>query len=272
MKLKDLLGISLVSIFLFPVLLIGIMLAAGVVHLETGDGKDKERLKPVFTGEDQAKQEEAEAKQLKAFKALEQKEKELKEREAEVNRETERLENLKLETMQAKDQIAADRRKIEEAVGKSSEAQDKQIASLAEVYGGMRPDEAAPILLSLDNAMVVRIMKKIPEARATSKLMAALAALDVKRAATITTLMGGKAKGPKAVDDGESKPGNGKAKPENGSAKPGDAAMNPGKTAAKPGDATAAPGAAAKAADATVKPDSGAAKPGDATTAQAGKK
>lgn len=194
MKFKDLLGISLVSIFLFPVLLIGIMLAAGVVHLEAGDGKDKERLKPVFTGDDKARQEEAEAKQLKAFKALESKEAELKEREAELNRETERLENLKLETLQAKDQIAEDRRRIEEAVGRSTEAQDKQIAALAEVYGGMRPDEAAPILLSLDNAMVVRILKKIPEARATSKLMAALAALDVKRAAAITNLMGGKIK------------------------------------------------------------------------------
>jgi flagellar motility protein MotE (MotC chaperone) len=192
MKLKDLIGISLVSIFLFPIILIGIMLAAGVVHIEFGDGKDKERLKPVYTGEDQAKQEEAEAKQLKAYKALELKEQEIKDKEAEVNRETERLENLKLETMQTKDEIAEHRRKIEELVGKSAEIQDKQIASLAEVYGGMRPDEAAPILLSLDDAMVVRIMKKIPETRATSKLMAALAALDVKRAARITTLLGGK--------------------------------------------------------------------------------
>lgn len=194
MKLKDLLGISLVSIFLFPVLLIGIMLAAGVVHLETGDGKDKERLRPVYTGDDQAKQEEAETKQLKAFKALELKENELKAREAEMNRETERLENLKLEMMRAKDQIAEDRRKIEAAVSSNAEAQEKQLKALAEVYGGMRPDEAAPILLSLDNAMVVRIMKRIPEARATSKLMASLAALDVKRAAAITNLLGGKAK------------------------------------------------------------------------------
>jgi flagellar motility protein MotE (MotC chaperone) len=192
MKLKDLLGISLVSIFLFPVILIAIMLAAGVVHLEFGSGKGKERLKPVFTGEDQARQDEAEAKQLKAFKALELKEKDLRRKEAEVNRETERVENLKLETVQAKDEIAEHRRKIEELVAKNGEIQDKQIASLAEVYGGMRPDEAAPILLSLEDPMVVRILKKIPESRSTSKLMAALGALDVKRAAHITLLLGGK--------------------------------------------------------------------------------
>lgn len=193
MKLKDLLGISLVSIFLFPIVLIGIMLAAGVVHLEFGDGKDKDRIKNAYNGEDKAKQEESEAKQLKAYKALEIKEKELRDRESDVNVEIERLENLKLETLKAKDEIAEHRRKIEEMVGKSADIQDKQIASLAEVYGGMRPDEAAPILLSLENAMVVRIMKKIPETRSTSKLLAALAALNVKRAAEITTLLGGKA-------------------------------------------------------------------------------
>lgn len=240
MKLKDLLGISLVSVFLFPVLLIGIMLAAGVVHLETGDGKDKERLKPVYTGEDQAKQEEAEAKQLKAFKALEQKEKDLKDHEAEMNRETERLENLKLELAQAKDQIIAERRKIEEDVSKNADAQEKQMKALAEVYGGMRPDEAAPILLSLDNAMVVRIMKRIPEARATSKLLAALAALDVKRAAAITTLMGGKVKTPKPAEEVEPKPAGGKSSTDN-RAKPGNAAMNGKDTAAKPESLASAP-------------------------------
>lgn len=192
MKLKDLIGISLVSIFLFPVILIAIMLAAGVVHMEFGDGKDKERLKTTYSGVDLARQEEAESKQLKAYKALEIKERELREKEAEVNRGIERLENLKLETVAAKDEIAAHRRKIEEMAGKSSEIQDKQIASLAEVYGAMRPDEAAPILLSLDNAMVVRILRKIPETRATSKLLASLAALNVQRAAQITTLLGGK--------------------------------------------------------------------------------
>jgi flagellar motility protein MotE (MotC chaperone) len=273
MKLKDLLGISLVSVFLFPVVLIGIMLAAGVVHLEAGDGKDKERLKPVFTGEDQAKQEEAEAKQLKAFKALEQKEKELNAREAEVNRETERLENLKLETVQAKDQIAEERRRIEEAVGKSAEAQDKQIAALAEVYGGMRPEEAAPILLSLDNAMVVRIMKKIPEARATSKLMAALAALDVKRAAAITTLMGGKGKAPKAAPAGEGGPESGARPAGETGPKAGDAAKPAAKTEnAKPTDGGTA-AAAPKAQDAPGAPAPDAAgKPGDETTARAAKK
>ena len=212
MKLKDLIGLSLVSIFLFPVVLVGIMLATGVVHIEFGNGKDKERLKETFTASDAVQKNEAEVKQLKAYKAAELKEKEVSEREAEAAKEAERLEALKLETDKAKEEITQERRRIEELVGKNTEIQDKQIASLAEVYGGMRPEEAAPILLSLDNALVVRILRKIPETRSTSKLMAALAALDVQRAATLTALLGGKAlpggkekekSGPAAAADGK---------------------------------------------------------------------
>jgi flagellar motility protein MotE (MotC chaperone) len=177
---------------MFPVVLIGIMLAAGVVHLEYGDGKDKERLKETFTASEALQQTEAEEKHLKAFKAAEEKEKAVSEREAELAKEIERMEALRLETANEKAAIAKERARIEELVGKNSEVQDKQIAALAEVYGGMRPEEAAPILLSLDDAMVVRIIRKIPETRSTSKLMAALAALDVKRAARLTGLLGGK--------------------------------------------------------------------------------
>jgi flagellar motility protein MotE (MotC chaperone) len=198
MKLKDLLGISLVSVFLFPVILIGIMLAAGVVHIEFGNGKDKERLKETFAPPSDEVQEEMEAKQLKSYKALEAKEQEIKAKEEDLARETERLEGLKVEAAKSMEKIETERKRIEDLVGRNSDMQDKKIAALAEVYGGMRPEEAAPILLSLDDGMVVKIMRKIPETRATSKLLAALASLDVKRAARITSLLGGQAGGSKA--------------------------------------------------------------------------
>jgi flagellar motility protein MotE (MotC chaperone) len=111
-------------------------------------------------------------------------------RETSSRREIERLENLKMETIREKEEILRHRRRIEELVAQSGELQDKQIVALAEVYGSMRPEEAAPILLSLKDALVVRILKKIPEARSASKLIAALGSLDLRRAARITELMG----------------------------------------------------------------------------------
>ncbi len=204
MQLKDLIGISLISLFLFPVVLVGIMLAMGVVHLEYGDGKDKPQEAYLRTHNDYK---ETEAEQTKTFQALQMKEEALRAKESEVNREIERLENLKLETIKAKEEIMANRKRIEELVQDSEMLQSKKIASLAEVYGAMRPEEAAPILLSLEDVMIVQILQKIPEARATSKVMAAMAALDVKRAARITEKMGKKPLDGKAAKGPEKKPG-----------------------------------------------------------------
>ncbi len=190
MQLKDLLGISLISIFIFPVLLLGVMIMTGVVHLEFGDAKEKEKLRESLIAAEATQQDESEAKQLKAYKALTAKEAVLTTQEAEVARETERLENLKLEMSREKEEILGHRRRIEELVLQNTNLQDKQILGLAEVYGAMKPDDAAPILLSLKDSLVVRILKKIPEARSTSKLMAAIAGLDVRRAAHITEMMG----------------------------------------------------------------------------------
>ncbi len=191
MKFKDLIGISLISLCLFPVVLLGIMLATGVVRLEFGPPKEMESFIPKDVGPAHNEQQDAaEEKQMKAYKALEIKELELKDKAAEVNREIERLDNLKMETMRDKEEILKQRAKIEEMVAKSGDLQDKQIASLAEVYGGMKPDEAAPILLSLDDELVVKILRKVPETRAASKMLAAISALNVKRAARITELLG----------------------------------------------------------------------------------
>jgi flagellar motility protein MotE (MotC chaperone) len=215
MQLKDLIGISLISIFAFPILLLAIMIMTGVVHLEMGDAKEKVRLREELIAAEANKQEEAEAKQLKAFKALTAKETEVQAHEAAVAREAERLENLKLELAREKDEILRHRQRIEQLVVQDGNLQDKQILGLAEVYGAMKPDDAAPILLSLKDSLVVRILKKIPEARSTSKLMAAIASLDVRRAAHITEMMGrnttGKSSAPSPKDTAQTKPTPGKA-------------------------------------------------------------
>ncbi len=204
MQFKDLIGLSIVTMFLFPVVLVGIMLAMGVVHLEYGDGKDDPQAAYLRTHEEYKA---TEAEQTKTFMALQLKEKELAAKESEVNREIERLENLKLETIKAKEEIMVNRKRIEELVQGSEVLQDKKIASLAEVYGAMRPEEAAPILLSLDDRMIVKILQKIPEARATSKIMAAMAAMDVKRTARITEKMGKKPLEPKPAKAAAKNPG-----------------------------------------------------------------
>lgn len=194
MKFKDLLGLSLVSVFLFPVVLIAVMIGTGMARLEFGDRHEAGAPAADFLHAEPEGQEAYEEKQTKAFLALEAREAALKARKSELDAEAERLENLKLETVKAKEEIVRERGRIEELVKQSSQIQDKKIANLAEVYGAMRPDEAAPVLLSLEDNLVVRILQKVPEARSASKLLAAMAALDVRRAALITKLLGANAR------------------------------------------------------------------------------
>ncbi len=190
MSFKEIIGLSLITLVLFPILMLGILLGTGTVHLEVGNANERERLREAFKMSESSKQDSAEASQLKSFKALVEKEKESEGNEAAVRREIERLENLKMETIREKEEILKQRHKIEELVAHSGDLQDKQIASLAEVYASMRPDEAAPILLSLKDPLIVQILKKIPDARAAAKLMASLGTMDVARTARITEMMG----------------------------------------------------------------------------------
>ena len=127
---------------------------------------------------------------MKTYEAIMRKDEELSLKQAEINREIERLENLKVENTEIKEAIVKNRKKIEKLIVESDELQKKRMRALAEVYGSMRPEEAAPILLTLSDKMVADIMMLIPEVRSQSKLMGALGAMDVKRAARISQLMG----------------------------------------------------------------------------------
>jgi flagellar motility protein MotE (MotC chaperone) len=106
--------------------------------------------------------------------------------------EIERLESLKIENTNLKNEIEAQRARIEALVGENRELSDKRIDALAQVYGSMKPIEAAPILLSLTEDQIAKIITKIPENRSKAKIMAAIGAMDRDRAAIITKILGWK--------------------------------------------------------------------------------
>ena len=89
-----------------------------------------------------------------------------------------------------KKEIESERKKIEALVGENRELSDEKLNALAQVYGSMKPIEAAPILLSLEDGTIAKIMEKIPEVRSKAKIMAAMGAMDNARAAVITKLLG----------------------------------------------------------------------------------
>ena len=193
MKMKDILGLGLITAAAFPILMIIMLLSQGVIRFDVGLDEEAKEKTNAYLRKYHPQQDEAEIKHMKTYESMRLKEKELERTMAEVQREQERLENLKIENNKLKDDITKERKKIESLIADSREIQQKRLRALAEVYGSMRPEEAAPILLTLKDKLVADILLLIPEVRSQSKLMGALGTIDVKRAARISKLMG---KGP----------------------------------------------------------------------------
>lgn len=191
-KIKDLVTVGLLSTLLFPVVLILVLLLTGVVHLDLGMDKSTAKDMTQYLEKYSPLQDEADSKQSKLFQANQKKVLEIDEKEKKVIAEIERLESLKIENTNLKNEIEAQRTRIEALVGENRELSDKRIDALAQVYGSMKPIEAAPILLSLTEDQIAKIITKIPENRSKAKIMAAIGAMDRDRAAIITKILGWK--------------------------------------------------------------------------------
>jgi flagellar motility protein MotE (MotC chaperone) len=191
-QIKDLVTVGLLSTLLFPVVLILVLLLTGVVHLDLGMNKSTAKDMTQYLEKYSPLQDEADSKQSKLFQANQKKVLEIDEKEKKVIAEIERLESLKIENTDLKNEIEAQRTRIEALVGENRELSDKRIDALAQVYGSMKPIEAAPILLSLTEDQIAKIITKIPENRSKAKIMAAIGAMDRDRAAIITKILGWK--------------------------------------------------------------------------------
>jgi flagellar motility protein MotE (MotC chaperone) len=191
-KIKDLVTVGLLSTLLFPVVLILVLLLTGVVHLDLGMNKSTAKDMTQYLEKYSPLQDEADSKQSKLFQANQKKVLEIDEKEKKVIAEIERLESLKIENTDLKNEIEAQRTRIEALVGENRELSDKRIDALAQVYGSMKPIEAAPILLSLTEDQIAKIITKIPENRSKATIMAAIGAMDRDRAAIITKILGWK--------------------------------------------------------------------------------
>lgn len=195
LKITDIVGVGLASVLLFPVIFFAVLLGSGTAHLEFGENtavKEKlagylEKLNPI--------QQQSDLEQTKLFEANQKKAAEITAEESKLQEEIARLESLKAENARLKDSTMSDRKRIDQMVGENKQFTDQRVEELAQVYGAMKPVEAAPILLNLPDTAIARIVKKVPETRAQAKLMAALGAMDSKRAAEITTLLGWKKQG-----------------------------------------------------------------------------
>jgi len=194
-RAKDLIGVGIASMLLFPVVFFAVLLGSGLARLEVGAmNVDVKKRIAGYLERNSPDQEAQDLEQSKLYEANRRLAAELEERQLQLKEEASRLELLKLETSQNLAKMNQDREDINKKVGESDVLTNQKIEELAQVYAAMKPVEAAPILMNLDDNSIARILKKIPDTRSQGKLLAAIGALNSKRAASITKILGWKDK------------------------------------------------------------------------------
>ncbi|OGJ84284.1 MAG: hypothetical protein A2268_02795 [Candidatus Raymondbacteria bacterium RifOxyA12_full_50_37] len=189
MKLKDIIIIAAVATGLFPIVLLIAMYATGFLSFSYGWTPKKPKEETVKTIEYSAYQESLAVVHTKAFKAFELQRAEIAEKERKIAEDEERLTKLKKEISIQTEDLNKTRLRLEELVTQSKELEDRRIKQLSSIYGSMRSEEAAPILFTLKNELIVQIMRKMGDDRAKAKLMAAMGSISKERTGAISKMM-----------------------------------------------------------------------------------
>lgn len=195
LKITDIVGVGIASVLLFPVIFFAVLLGSGTAHLEFGQDAAVRAKLAGYLERMNPTQLQSDMEQSRLFEATRMEREALDVEKKKLQEEIARLESLKAENAQLKTAMSADRQKMEEMVGQSRQLSDQRVEELAQVYGAMKPVEAAPILLNLDDVSIAKIIKRIPEIRSQAKLMAAIGAMDIQRAAAVTKILGWKKQG-----------------------------------------------------------------------------
>jgi len=195
-RARDLIGVGVASLLLFPVVFFTVLLVTGTAKLEIGDMDEETKRRIAGYLERHTPEQEAnDFEQSKLYEANRILLDSLEEKQRLIQEEAARLELLKLETSQNLDKIDKNRQEIDKKVGESQVLSNQKIEELAQLYAAMKPVEAAPILMILDDTSTARIIKRVSDTRTQGKLLAAIGALDTKKAASVTRILGWKERG-----------------------------------------------------------------------------
>ena len=194
LKLKDIIALGLLAVVSFPIVLLGVLLWTGNVRMvfgpETQDPNARARLlerpedipgatKSGATDSSVPGSAPPSAEHLA----------ELDQREAEVLRETQRMEELRTENARLRDEIRNERERLEKMFSKTDSLESQRTQVLASTFVGMKPDQAAKILSALDDILVTAILRKVTDDKPRAKILAALGKLNIDRAAQVTRLL-----------------------------------------------------------------------------------
>jgi flagellar motility protein MotE (MotC chaperone) len=197
MRLKDFIALGLLALVSFPVILLGVLMWTGNVRLAFGpedlsSSATRERLQvrpEDLEGAMPAEGLPAAAPANHMEGALGLREVELDRREAEVQREMARLGELKAEDQRLREEIDADRKRIEALLAGKDSMETARLRVLAATFSNMKADQAAKILVGLDDVLATNVLRTITDDKPRAKLLAAVGKIDAGRAATLARLL-----------------------------------------------------------------------------------
>ena len=189
LKIKDIIFIAVIAVATFPVLYFTMLFVTGNARIEftskkPGAAKDRQKLKFLKHSN---RRDSLSIAQSQSFLASEKERKEVVEERKRLVKQQERINILTQELERTRTELAAERKKFEKLVARSDEVEMKRIKQLAKIYGAMRANEAAQILQTLDDNLLIKIISAIGDERQRGKIMANL---PEKKAAIITKKMG----------------------------------------------------------------------------------
>ncbi len=188
LTLKQLIIIMACLTLSFPVIYLLMMFATGNARIEfvkpAKEKKDERELKLMAIN---SRKDSLAEQHSQTFFAIEKQKAELDAEKKNMNEERERMLLVQQELEKTRNEFTEERKKLEKLVGQSDDLDKKRIKQLAKVYGAMRPEEAARILETLDDELMIKILGSMGDDRQKAKI---LSTISQEKAARISKKIG----------------------------------------------------------------------------------
>ena len=189
LKIKDIVMVGIIAIVTLPVLYFAMLFVTGNARIEFAQkmpGATEDRKKLEFL-KHSSHQDSLIAIHSQAFLASEKEKVEVEKEQERLAKQQERINILTQELEATRKEQATEREKFEKLVTQVDDLEMKRVKDLAKIYGSMRANEAAQVLETLDDSMLIKIINAIGDDRQKAKIMAAL---SKSKAEKITKKMG----------------------------------------------------------------------------------
>jgi flagellar motility protein MotE (MotC chaperone) len=188
MRIRDIILIALVAVLSFPLMYLAIMFFTGNARIEftrnVAVEKEEQHLKTIRHSQ---RRDSLAILYLQSYQAMQRENEEVEKERKKLQEQQERIHLVSSELEEQRDFLAAERQKIETLVSQSDSLETKRIKQLSRVYGAMKAGEAASILQTLDDDLVIQILNGINDDRQRAKIVAAL---PTQQASRISRKMG----------------------------------------------------------------------------------